>query len=61
MKELAAYLDTLSQKYGFTDAENRKCAELLRSAGGAAKPEGNGEGVEGEFDNEDGEIDDEEA
>lgn len=58
MKELAAYLDTLSQKYGFTDAENRKCAELLRSAGGARKPEGNGEG---EFDNEDGDIDDEEA
>lgn len=60
MKELAAYLDTLSQKYGFTDAENRKCAELLRSAGGARKPEGNGEG-EGEFDNEDGDSDDEEA
>lgn len=60
MKELAAYLDTLSQKYGFTDAENRKCAELLRSAGGTRKPEGNGEGV-GEFDNEDGDIDDEEA
>lgn len=60
MKELAAYLDTLSQKYGFTDAENRKCAELLRSAGGARKPEGNGEG-EGEFDNEDGDSGDEEA
>lgn len=59
MKELAAYLDTLSQKYGFTDAENRKCAELLRSAGGAGKPEGNGEGV-GEFDGEDGDNDDEE-
>ena len=58
MKELAAYLDTLSQKYGFTDAENRKCAELLRSAGGAAKPE---QDAEGEFDNEDGDIDDEEA
>lgn len=58
MKELAAYLDTLSQKYGFTDAENRKCAELLRSAGGAAKPE---QDAKGEFDNEDGDIDDEEA
>lgn len=59
MKELAAYLDTLSQKYGFTDAENRKCAELLRSAGGARKPEGTD--TEGEFDNEDGDIDDEET
>ena len=59
MKELAKYLDTLSQKYGFTDAENRKCAELLRSAGGTGRPEVNGEG-EGEFDNEDGDIDGEE-
>ncbi len=58
MKELAKYLDTLSQKYGFTDAENRKCAELLRSAGGTGKPE---QDTEGEFDNEDGDIDDEEA
>lgn len=57
MKELAKYLDTLSQKYGFTDAENRKCAELLRSAGGVAKPE---QDTEGEFDNEDGDLDDEE-
>lgn len=55
MKELAKYLDTLSQKYGFTDAENRKCAELLRSAGGTGKPEQD----EGEFDNEDGDLDDE--
>ena len=57
MKELAAYLDTLSQKYGFTDAENRKCAELLRSAGGTGKPDTTDEG---EFDNEDGDSDDEE-
>lgn len=48
MKELAAYLDTLSQKYGFTDAENRKCAEFLRSVGNPA------DGKEpGEFEGED--------
>lgn len=49
MMDFAKFLDSLSEKYGFTDAENRKCAEFLRSVGNSA-----GDGKEsGEFEGED--------